>query len=128
MNDTLTQLLQKGFRVTLGATATIVEAIQDPQRREANLSKLTTELSQLAEEWEAKGVTTEQEARSFVDTILRQGSASTPSSSYTPPSSPDSSVSTTSAPVDVQQDLQELTAQIAAIRAEIERIRAQDNS
>lgn len=129
MNDTLTQLLQKGFRVTLGATATIVEAIQDPQRREANLSKLTTELSQLAEEWEAKGVTTEQEARNFVDTVLRQGAASSPSTSYTPsPSSPAAAAPSTSAPADVQQDLQELTAQIAAIRAEIERIRAQDNS
>jgi polyhydroxyalkanoate synthesis regulator phasin len=127
MNDTLTQLLQKGFRVTLGATATIVEAIQDPQRREANLSKLTTELSQLAEEWEAKGVTTEQEARNFVDTVLRQGNAA-PADSYTPPpSSPASAAPSTSAPADVQQDLQELTAQIAAIRAEIERIRAQDN-
>lgn len=128
MNDTLTQLLQKGFRVTLGATATIVESIQDPQRREANLSKLTTELSQLAEEWEAKGVTTEQEARNFVDTMFSQGASSSASTSYTaPPASSPSSASSTSASADVQQDLQELTAQIAAIRAEIERIRAQDN-
>lgn len=124
MNDTLTQLLQKGFRVTLGATATIVEAIQDPQRREANLSKLTTELNQLAEEWEAKGTTTEQEARNFVDTMFRQNPA-TGTASYTPPST--SSAPATAPPMDVQQDLQELTAQIAAIRAEIERIRAQDN-
>lgn len=128
MNDTLTQLLQKGFRVTLGATATIVEAIQDPQRREANLSKLTAEMSQLAEEWEAKGMTTEQEARNFVDTIFQQGATSPSSTSYTAPSSSSASpASSTSAPVDVQQDLQELTAQIAAIRAEIERIRAQDH-
>jgi polyhydroxyalkanoate synthesis regulator phasin len=127
MNDTLTQFLQKGFRVTLGATATIVEAIQDPQRREANLSKLTTELSQLAEEWEAKGVTTEQEARNFVDTMFNQDNSSPASPSYT--ASPSNSApSSTAAPADVQQDLQELTAQIAAIRAEIERIRAQDNS
>ncbi len=126
MNDNLTQLFQKGFRVTLGATATIVEAIQDPQRREANLSKLTTELSQLAEEWEAKGVTTELEARNFVDTMFSQSSSSTAPASRPSPS-PTSSASATVPPT-VQQDLQELTAQIAAMRAEIERIRAQDNS
>lgn len=129
MNDTLTQLLQKGFRVTLGATTTIVEAIQDPRRREANLSKLTTELSQLAEEWEARGVTTEREARNFVDTIWSQAGQSSTAASY--PSSPSTSSiapsPATAPPADVQQDLQELTAQIAAIRAEIERIRDQDN-
>jgi polyhydroxyalkanoate synthesis regulator phasin len=125
MNDNLTQLLQKGFRVTLGATATIVEAIQDPQRREANLSKLTNELSQLAEEWEAKGANTELEARNFVDTMFRQNTASTTPTSYAAPSTTPSA--STTVPPTVQQDLQELTAQIAAIRAEIERIRAQDN-
>jgi polyhydroxyalkanoate synthesis regulator phasin len=129
MNDNLTQLLQKGFRVTLGATATLVEAIQDPQRREANLSKLTTELSQLAEEWEVKGATTEREARNFVDTMWSQNnpsSATAPTYATSSPSTPASSATVT--PPDVQQDLQELTAQIAAIRAEIERLRAQDNS
>lgn len=132
-SDTLTQLLQKGFRVTLGATATLVEAIQDPQRREASLSKLTTELSQLTEELETKGVTTEQEARNFVDTIWRQQSTSTSSPSTQPspftsqpPQTPPQTTSQ-AAPTEVQQDLQELTAQIAAIRAEIERLRDQDN-
>jgi polyhydroxyalkanoate synthesis regulator phasin len=121
-SDTLTQLLQKGFRVTLGATATLVEALQDPQSRDANLSRLTTELGQLAEEWEAKGTTTEQEARNFVNTLWQQ--RSTPST----PASPTASAAPASPAPDVQQDLQELTAQIAAIRTEIERLRAQDNS
>jgi polyhydroxyalkanoate synthesis regulator phasin len=125
-SDTLTQLIQKGFRVTLGATATLVETLQDPQRREANLSKLTTELGQLAEELETKGATTEQEARNFVDTLWRERTNQTTSQPTSQPPTP-STVSTPVAP-DVQQDLQELTAQIAAIRAEIERLRSQDNA
>jgi polyhydroxyalkanoate synthesis regulator phasin len=129
-SDTLTELIQKGFRVTLGATATLVETLQDPQRREANLSKLTTELSQLAEEWETKGATTEQEARNFVDTLWREraNQATSPTASQSAPQPPATSTGPASTPPDVQQDLQELTAQIAAIRAEIERLRAQDNS
>lgn len=132
-SDTLTQLLQKGFRVTLGATATLVEAIQDPQRREASLSKLTAELSQLTEELETKGVTTEQEARNFVDTLWRQQNAPTSSPSTQPnpftsqPPQTPPQTSSQAAPTEVQQDLQELTAQIAAIRAEIEKLRDQDN-
>lgn len=133
-SDTLTQLLQKSFRVTLGATATLIEALQDPQRREANLSKLTTELSQLTQEWESKGTTTESEARNFVDTMWNQNvrpNAAAPDRSEPYASDPSSS-STLSTPVSasspaVQQDLQELTVQIAAIRAEIERLRSQDS-
>lgn len=119
-SDTLAQLLQKGFRVTLGATTMLVETIQDPQRREANLSKLTTEWGQLAEEWESKGAVTEQEARNFVDTIWQQRTA--PSTTAAPASPPSPAAPSASAP-DVQQDLQELTSQIAAIRAEIEKLR-----
>lgn len=123
-SDTLVQLLQKGFRVTLGATASLIEVLQDPDKRDANLSKLGTELSQLAEEWAEKGEMTEQEARSFVDTILakqaNQATTETSSSSTT---------TVTDAPTtspSVQLELQELTAQLAAIRAELEKLREQD--
>jgi polyhydroxyalkanoate synthesis regulator phasin len=118
-SDTLTQLLQKGFRVTLGATATLVEAIQDPQHRDANLSRLTSELSQLAEEWEVKGTTTEQEARSFVDRLWQQQQSATATAPAPSPAAGSPAM---------QQDLQSLTAEIAAMRAELERLRAQDNS
>ncbi|QYO62916.1 hypothetical protein [Leptolyngbya sp. 7M] len=87
---------------------------------------MTTELSQLAEEWETKGISTEQEARNFVDTLWRRDT--NPSASQAVPQSPMSSLPRESVSPDVQQDLQELTAQIAAIRAEIERLRDQDNS
>jgi polyhydroxyalkanoate synthesis regulator phasin len=123
-SDNLTQLLQKGFRVTLGATATLVESIQDPQLREENLSQLQGgDFVRLTESWEAKGTSTEVEARNFVTNLWQQQMA-TPSPSAGDTTSPSP---TTTAPTEVQQDLQELTAQIAAMRAEVEKLR-QNNS
>ena len=123
--DTLVQLAQKSLRVTLGATATLLETLQDPQQREANLSRLKTDLSQMTDEWEVKGESTEREARSFVDTLLSQASNRVNTAVSTEPRTVSTTVSTTVAPIapDVQQDLQELTQQIAALRAELEKLR-----
>lgn len=121
-SDHFVQLFQKGFRVTLGATASLVEVLQDPGRRDESLSKLNQEWSVLSAEWAQKGEVTEQEARSFVDTLLaNRTSQSTTGASSTAATTP-------SAPPDVQLELQELTAQIVAMRAELERIRNQDAS
>ncbi|HEY9644511.1 MAG TPA: hypothetical protein V6C57_28705 [Coleofasciculaceae cyanobacterium] len=122
--DSLIQLAQKSLRVTLGATAALVETMQDSQQREANLAKLKTELSQLAEEWEVKGESAEREARSFVDSLINQASSGV--SQPTPPSTV-STIASSVPPADVQQDLQELTEQISALRTELEKLRAQDS-
>lgn len=124
--DTFAQIVQKSLRVTIGATASLVEMLQDPERREENLTRLRTDFGQLANEWEIKGESTESEARNFVSSLLSQpfNSSSSTGPDY------QTTVSTTATPVtspDVQRDLQELTAQIAAIRSELERLRA-DNS
>lgn len=120
-SDQFTQLLQKGFRVTLGATATLVESIQDPQLREESLSQLQSgDFVRLSEAWEAKGTSTETEARNFVTNLWQQQMAApAPSAS----GSTGSTASGTTAPVEIQQDLQELTAEIAAMRTEIEKLR-----
>ena len=127
-SDYLTQLLQQGFRVTLGATASLVETLQDPEKRIENLSQLRSELNHLATEWAAKGEMTEQEARNFVEEFLNrlrnQGASPTPGS-Y---SSTVTTTSTEAAPPDVQLGLQELTAQIAAIRTELEKLRNSDSN
>jgi polyhydroxyalkanoate synthesis regulator phasin len=120
-SDTIAEQIQKGFRVTLGATASLVEVIQDPSKREENIAKLNQEWSQLSADWAEKGEVTEQEARSFVDTILTQRQGATTDPSPTAPSA-----APTAAP-DVQLEIQELTAQLAAIRAELERLRNQDS-
>lgn len=118
--------LQKGFHVTLGATTSLVESIQDSQKRERNLTLLRGDLNSLVQEWEEKGVTTELEARNFVDSVLGQQSnlGSNPGTGI-----PGEPISTTTpiAPPDVQLELQELTAQIAAIRTELENLRNPDS-
>lgn len=124
-STSLIQLLRKSFHVTLGATASLVEVLQDPQRREQNLSKLRLELNELAQEWSEKGEVTEVEARNFVDNLLAQ-SESQPSAEYMP-ETPSSTTTPTADPT-VQLELQELTAQLTAIRAEIERLQTEPDT
>lgn len=127
-SDNLVQSLQNGLRVTLGATASLIEVLQDPQKRNENLTKLSQEWNQLAEEWAEKGKVTEQEARNFVDSMLaqRHHAASTDPTSPATATAPTDTSPT--APPDIQLELQELTAQIAAIRAELEKLRNQDSA
>lgn len=124
-SDELVQLLQKSFHVTLGATTALVEVIQDPQKREQNLSKLRLEIDELLQEWSTNAKTTELEARNFVDGVLDQIRGQTNSNVSSPVESetnPSSTISKT------QLDLQELTAQLAAIRTELEQLRSQSSN
>lgn len=128
-SDNLIQLAQKSLRVTLGATADLLETLQDSQRREESLSRLKTEFDQLADAWEVKGATTEQEARNFVDGLLNQ--RANQRAATTNPTPPPSATPATPAPATpasaIQQDLQDLTVQLATIRAELERLREQNS-
>lgn len=124
-SDELVQLLHKSFHVTLGATTALVEVIQDPQKREQNLSKLRLEIDELLQEWSTNAKTTELEARNFVDGVLDQIRGQTNSNVSSPVESetnPSSTISKT------QLDLQELTAQLAAIRTELEQLRSQSSN
>lgn len=127
-SDNLNQLLHQGFRVTLGATASLVETLQDPQKRTENLSQVKSELNYLTTEWAAKGEVTEQEARYFIENLLNQlGSQRV---STTPENSPATSFTTPptqTAPPAVQSELQELTEQLAALRTELEKMRNQNS-
>ncbi len=122
--DNLIQLVQKGFRVTLGATASAIESVQDAQKRDRNLELLRTDVNQLVEEFADKGAITEVEARTFVDNMIAQHN-NQPASQTTA----DTPTATqTVAPPNVQLELQELTAQIAAIRIELEKLRNPDSN
>lgn len=124
--DTLSQTLQKGFRVTLGATASLIEAIQDPQASSQKFSELGTDVNRLTEELEIKGETTELEARQFVDGLFSQlpspfGASNGATSTAT--------VNTVATPVvdsTVQADLDILTQDLAEIRQEIESLKDQN--
>ncbi len=124
-SDNLFESLQKGFRVTLGAATSLVESLQDEQKRERNLSLLRSDFNTLVQECAQKGEITEQEARNFVDSVLTQ--RNNPGSTQVTDIPIDNFSRTTVAPPDVQLELQELTAQIAAIRMELEKLRNQDS-
>ncbi|MGL5080344.1 MAG: hypothetical protein ACRC8A_02540 [Microcoleaceae cyanobacterium] len=127
--DSLTQMLQKGLHVTLGAVSSLVEALQNPQRREEDLEKIQSQLNQLAEEWAEKGAVTEQEARNFVDTLLARRQDT---QSYSRPNSSGQSTATTAsatvADPEPVENIQELTTQIAALREELERLRETESN
>lgn len=122
-SNNLLDILQTGFRVSLGATTSLVETLQDPQKREESLSQLRLELSQRVTEWAEKGAVTEQEARRLIEQIWRQPSNSGRSTTteVTTPSPTASPTSATSP--STQLEIEELTAQIAAIRTELEKLR-----
>lgn len=123
--DDLSQTLQKGFRVTLGATASLIEAIQDPERSSQKFSALGSDVNRLTEELEVKGESTEREARQFVDTLLSQVPNPFTSSG---PQSEGPTITTVASPVvspSVQTDLEALTQELAEIRSEIEALKRQ---
>ncbi|MFB2973176.1 hypothetical protein ACE1CD_29795 [Aerosakkonema sp. BLCC-F183] len=126
-SDNPIELLQTGFRVSLGAAASLIESVTDSQKREEIISKVSkSEFGQLTDEWAKKGELTEQEARNFVESLLNQGKNQTPTETPAPSTDP-SEIPISADPPEVQQELQELTAQIAAMRAELERLRNQDS-
>ena len=118
--DFFWQSLQTGLRVSLGATASAWETLQDPEKRQESLTTLQAEFQEKVREWVAKGEITEQEARNFVDSFLRQPpGSSNPSPEYSPEQQPESSGSAG----DAQESLEELTNQIANLRSELENLR-----
>ena len=130
--DSVTELVQKGFRTSLGAASFLVETLQDPNKRDENLQKLNSnfnsmDFSQLTEEWAEKGETTERDARTFVDNMLQQrGTESTVNRdnlSDFPRNDPAENVVRSN----LQEELQELTAEIIALRTELEQYQDSDS-
>jgi polyhydroxyalkanoate synthesis regulator phasin len=126
-SDNFTKLLQQGFRIAVGATASLVENLQDSQKRTEKLSQIKSEIDQLATQWANKGEMTEQEARNFAQQMLNQ--LRNQQSNPTSQSYPDAAVGKTAdvAPPDLQLEVQELTAQIAAMRVELEKLQNPDS-
>lgn len=123
--DTLTQTIQKGFRVTLGATASLVDAIKDPQASQAKFSTIY-DFDTLTQELEAKGTDTEREARAVVDSVMSQmGDMPNP---FAPTPASEATVDASATPVadpTVQLELDTLTQELSTLRQEIETLKAQ---
>jgi polyhydroxyalkanoate synthesis regulator phasin len=123
--DNLTQLIQRGFRVTLGATSFFMETLQDSSKRDENLNKLNSDFHQLTDEWADRGEMTEREARNFVDTILTQQNSQVDTDSTTFPANPTSTPGFAQSAI--QRDLLELTSEIAALRADLQKLQDSDS-
>lgn len=131
-SDTLSQSLQKGFRVTLGATASLIEAIQDPQQSRQTFSGLGNDVNRLTEELEIKGEVTEREARQFVDGLMSQMPDLFQGTDLfqTDGSSAPPTVNTVATPVvdlSIQTELEALTQELAQVRQDIETLKTGDS-
>ena len=127
--DTLTETIQKGFRVTLGATASLMDAIRDPEGSQAKFSAIGNDMDLLTQELEAKGADTEREARVIVDSLVAQmGQIPNP---FMPPSASEATVETVAMPVadaSMQAELDTLAQELAALRQEIETLKVQQGN
>ncbi|NET58450.1 MAG: hypothetical protein F6K47_20530 [Symploca sp. SIO2E6] len=117
-SNNLVEFLQTGFHVSLGATTALIESLQDPQKREENVSLLNASFDQQLTTLVEKGKITEQEARTYMESMWTQPNNSDSSATDT---SATPSTSTTNAKT--QQEIEELTAEIAALRTELEQQR-----
>jgi len=135
----LEKLFQRGYYVTLGATSSLIEVIQDPTKREENLRRLGRSFDEITQELAEKGVTTEAEARSYVDKFVAQqvSGTSTPKSETaglttvtTTAKTVDDSTDNLSDKTDkgvkasMRDEIQELTQQLASLRSELEKFRS----
>lgn len=126
--DNFLQLIQTGIRASLGATTLLVETLQDPRKREDSFSQLQSDLNQQFSQWAQKGEQTEQEARSFLDQLLNK-SSNPGNTSVTVTSTETSATPTTNTTSpNTQSSLEDLTAQIAALRIELEQLRQSDSN
>ena len=123
--DTLIELFQKSYRVTLGAASTAVEAVKDPQRAADDFSAVGTDFQQLADKLEVRGALTEKEARDFVEGMMNHlpEPFRSVSSSFSAASETPTTVTTVATPVvdtELQAEVSALTTELIAIRKEIE--------
>jgi len=139
----LSKIMQRGYYVTLGATSSLLEVIQDPIKREENLRMLGRSFDEVTQKLAEKGVTTEAEARSYVDSFIAQqvSGTSTTNSTSNSTSTGLTTVTTTASTVDdsvpdnltdksaqavkssMRDEIQELTQQLASLRSELEQSR-----
>ncbi|KPQ36764.1 MAG: bZIP transcription factor [Phormidesmis priestleyi Ana] len=130
--DTLLELFQKGYRVTLGAASSAVEAVQDPQRAADEFSAVGTDFQQLADKLEVRGALTEKEARDFVEGVASQlpEPFRSVSTSFGQASNSPKTVTTVATPVvdaSLQAEVESLTAELVAMRKEIDELKQKDS-
>jgi polyhydroxyalkanoate synthesis regulator phasin len=121
-NNNLARALQQGFYIAVGAVTDLVETVQNPEKRTEALSEWQMELNQKTREWSVKGETTEQEARRVLENFLRSRNwqEDRAYSDRTKESNESSNLADES---DLNSGLQQLEAEIVALKTELAKIR-----
>lgn len=110
------QLLQQGVRIAMGAIASWIETWQDPQKRVEAIAFLQTELEQKTKEWLAKGEITEEEVKAFMNSLTEGINLGDYNFNATKSQKKKTLAHITS-------QIQELTADIIALKLELEKLR-----
>ncbi|MCS7030093.1 MAG: hypothetical protein NZL92_00985 [Gloeomargarita sp. SKYG116] len=126
MSSTPEMWLQQGFRALLGCASTVVEWVQDEQKRQAQLQQWQQEMQQLVQELVAKGEKTEAEAREFVERLFNRSSPPPPPSQPVEVTIQDEATAPSQAQAAAQ--LQELTQELATLRESLEQSRSDDSA
>ena len=116
-------LVQHGLKTAVGATASLVETLQDPQKREETFSELNTQWQKRTQEWAEKGESTEKEARRMVEDFLQKRGATQGKSPKTSTEDNINNNNVTNSPSpkpNVVTEIQELTQTIVSLRTELE--------
>ena len=125
-SNNLLQLVQTGFRVTLGATTSAIETLQDSQKLQEIFSQFNSDMKQQVEAWAQKGEVTEQEARKMMDNLWSESEQATSSAANTTIDIVSETPNTTGS--SVESEIQNLTEQIVNLRQELESLREGESS
>jgi polyhydroxyalkanoate synthesis regulator phasin len=112
--------LYKGFRLTVGATATLLETLQDPHKRADTLNDLQSQWNQIAAEWSEKGEVTEREARQFLEGWLDRSRGS---AGMEPIETVATESETSDGDTNARAEIEKLIERLGTLRAELEKSR-----
>lgn len=115
-NPNPVELIQKSYYAAIGAVSSVVESVQDSQKRDATIAQVQQLISNpssetihdVAKNLAEKGQVTEQQARKFVDTILDNRSV------------PVTAKPASNATQSLQVELIELTKTLVELREQLE--------
>ena len=116
-HNTFLRELQQGYRVAIGMTVTLLETLQDPNKRENTFSELKQEWNQRSQEWSEKGEVTEREAKETLENWLKKRQSSAPSASGNGQTIDTQAVSEEN----LEAEIRDLTQKITALRSELEK-------
>lgn len=124
-SNNLLQIVQQGFRVTVGATAVLVETLQNPQKRTETLTSWQQDLQKYTQEWAEKGEITEQEARKFIENMWQNQGKTTSDSTYSSSNTYTEGVRVNDS--DTESEIRELTETIRSLKEELANLKASES-